>query len=49
MLTAFASVIPLVGTALVWVPITIYFLIVGSWVNALMMRGIWSYHRITVR
>ena len=39
MLTAFASVIPLVGTALVWVPITIYFLIVGSWVNALMMLG----------
>ncbi len=24
---------------LVWVPITIYFLIVGSWVNALMMLG----------
>lgn len=39
MLTAFASIIPLVGTALVWVPITIYFLIVGSWVNALMMLG----------
>lgn len=37
LLTAFASIIPLVGTALVWVPITIYFLIVGNWVSALIL------------
>ncbi len=36
-LTAFASIIPLVGTALVWVPITIYFLVVGNWVSAVIM------------
>lgn len=37
LLTAFASIIPLVGTALVWVPITIYFLVVGNWVSAVIM------------
>lgn len=39
MLTAFASVIPIVGTVLVWGPITVYFLVVGNWVSALMMLG----------
>ena len=39
MLTAFASIIPLVGTALVWVPITVYFLVVNDWVSALVMLG----------
>ena len=39
MLTAFASIIPLVGTALVWVPISIYFLLTGNWVSALILLG----------
>ena len=39
MLTAFASIIPLVGTALVWVPIYIYFLLTGNWVSALILLG----------
>lgn len=38
-LTAFASVIPIVGTTLIWVPISIYFLLVGDWVNALILFG----------
>ena len=39
MLTALASVIPLVGTALVWVPISIYFLLTGNWISALILLG----------
>lgn len=39
LLTAFASVIPLVGTALVWLPITVYLFIMGDWVNALILLG----------
>lgn len=39
MLTAFASIIPLVGTALIWIPITAYFLVIGDWVDALVMFG----------
>lgn len=39
MLTAFASVIPIVGTAIVWLPIAIYFLLIGDWVNALILVG----------
>ena len=39
MLTAFASIIPIVGTALVWVPIVAYFLVVGDWMNALVLLG----------
>ena len=39
MLTAFASIIPIVGTALVWVPVTIYFLIISDWAGALIMLG----------
>lgn len=37
MLTAFASIIPLVGTALVWVPIAVYFLVIGNWVSAVIV------------
>ena len=37
MLTAFASIIPLVGTALVWVPVTAYFLIIGDWIHGLIL------------
>ena len=37
LLTAFASIIPFVGTALIWVPVAIYLLIVGDWVNALIL------------
>ena len=36
-LTAFASIIPLVGTALVWVPVTAYFLIIGDWIHGLIL------------
>lgn len=39
LLTAFASVIPIVGTALIWVPISVYFLLVGEWVSALVLLG----------
>lgn len=37
LLTAFASIIPLVGTALIWIPVSIYFLIMGEWINALIL------------
>lgn len=37
MLTAFASIIPIVGTALVWIPITVYFLVVSDWVSGVVM------------
>ena len=37
--TAFASIIPLVGTALIWIPVSIYFLIMGEWINALILLG----------
>lgn len=39
LLTAFASVIPIVGTALIWFPISVYFLLVGEWVSALVLLG----------
>lgn len=39
LLTAFASIIPLVGTALIWIPVSIYFLIMGEWINALILWG----------
>lgn len=39
LLTAFASIIPLVGTALIWIPVSIYFLIMGEWINALILLG----------
>ena len=34
-LTCFATVIPMVGTALVWVPVTIYLALTGDWMNAI--------------
>lgn len=34
LLTCFASVIPMVGTALVWVPIAIYMALIGNWLQA---------------
>ena len=37
MLTAFASIIPIVGTVLVWLPVTVYFLVMGDWVHALIL------------
>lgn len=39
LLTAFASIIPLVGTVLIWIPVSIYFLIMGEWINALILLG----------
>ena len=37
MLTAFASIIPIIGTTIIWVPISIYFLLMGDWVHALIL------------
>lgn len=37
MLTGFASIVPLVGTALIWVPVTAYFFIIGDWVHGLIL------------
>ncbi len=34
-LTCFATIIPLVGTALVWVPLVIYLMVSGDWANAI--------------
>lgn len=34
-LTCFATIIPVVGTALVWLPLVIYMSLTGDWVNAL--------------
>ncbi|MEL5893750.1 AI-2E family transporter [Bacteroides sp. GD17] len=34
-LTCFASIIPMVGTALVWFPIAVYMALVGNWVQAI--------------
>lgn len=39
LLTAFASVIPIVGTALIWLPVTLYFILLGDWTNALILLG----------
>lgn len=36
-LTAFASIIPLVGTALVWIPVAAYFLIISDWIHGLIL------------
>lgn len=35
--TGLASVVPVVGTMLVWVPLAVYFFIVGNWVNGLIL------------
>lgn len=34
-LTCFATIIPVVGTALVWLPLVVYMALTGDWVNAL--------------
>ena len=34
LLTCFATIIPIVGTGLVWVPLVVYLLILGRWVDA---------------
>ena len=34
-LTGFASVVPVVGTALIWVPIAIYMALIGNWLQAI--------------
>lgn len=36
---AFASFIPVVGTALIWVPVTLYLLLLGQWEWALFLTG----------
>lgn len=36
-LTAFASIIPIVGTTLIWVPVSAYFLLMGDWVHGLAL------------
>lgn len=37
LLTGFATVIPMVGTALVWLPVVIYLILTGDWVNGIGM------------
>ena len=37
LLTGFASIIPLVGTTVVWVPVVAYLMVVGDWVNACVL------------
>lgn len=34
LLTCFASIIPMIGTTLVWVPIAIYMALIGNWLQA---------------
>ncbi len=34
-LTCFASIIPVVGTGLIWFPLVIYFVLIGDWFNAI--------------
>jgi len=33
-LTCFATIIPIIGTSLVWIPLVIYFILVNDWVSA---------------
>jgi predicted PurR-regulated permease PerM len=40
-IAAFASLIPFVGTALIWVPISLQFLLAGSWGKALFL-ALWG-------
>ncbi|RHR61058.1 AI-2E family transporter [Parabacteroides sp. AF17-28] len=44
-LTCFATIIPVVGTALVWFPLALYMALTGDWVNAL---GLTAYALIVV-
>lgn len=34
LITGFASVVPMIGTALVWIPIAIYMALIGNWLQA---------------
>ena len=36
-LTGIASVIPVVGTAIVWLPLSVYFVVIGEWVSGICM------------
>lgn len=44
-LTCFATIIPMVGTALVWFPVAVYLAISGDWFNAI---GLFGYGAIVV-
>jgi predicted PurR-regulated permease PerM len=41
LVTMFASLVPLVGTAAVWVPGTVYLVVSGSWVKAIVL-AVWG-------
>jgi predicted PurR-regulated permease PerM len=41
LVTVFASVVPFVGTAAVWVPGTVYLLAIGAWAKALVL-AVWG-------
>jgi predicted PurR-regulated permease PerM len=41
LVTVFASMVPFVGTAAVWVPGTVYLLATGAWPKALVL-GVWG-------
>ena len=44
-LTAFATIIPVVGTMIVWIPIGIFFALSGNWTGAI---GIWIYGLLVI-
>ncbi len=44
-LTCFATIIPLIGTMFIWLPLTIYLAVTGDWVNAL---GLAAYSLIVI-
>lgn len=44
-LTCFATIIPIVGTAIVWFPLTVYLAIIGDWTHAI---GLFLYSGIIV-
>lgn len=44
-LTCFATIIPMVGTALVWFPVSVYFALTGDWFNAI---GLFAYGSIVI-
>ena len=43
--TCFATIIPMVGTALVWLPVCVYFAVTGDWFNAI---GLFLYGSIVI-
>ena len=45
-LTCFATIIPIVGTALIWIPLLIYMILAGNWSNAIGL-GIYAIVIIT--